>query len=263
MPQPRRNVYPSQRKTESLPRLRDLQTNHMQRQRTHAVNPETRELMMPNILTQSGYNYHQYQPMPEHYIPTHTHRPPHENDKRSPIPHIINAYDIVQDSNIDGQKNSAQDIYVFTSTMKTPTRKPPSSYHELQPSTIHNYRPVNTQHPKDGSTPGTQTPVQSYPSHHHNHRPSTHTDDIDKKDQISQHPDGPDYSSGTLIHLPGSGGAAPFQVGMDLYPIKDIYDNLDKQDIYEPPSYKLVFQETIQLGRKTQRRWTQDGDATR
>ena len=56
---------------------------------------------------------------------------------------------------------------------------------------------------------------------------------MDKIDQISSHPDGPDYSSGTLIHLPGSEVAVPFQVGMDLYPMKDAYDNLDKQDIYD------------------------------
>ena len=144
----------------------------MQRKSPDTLKPRTDKFIMPNIFTQSGYIYHQYPQVPYYYIPTRTQRPPNKNDALNPIPEILNYHDIVQDSDIydeglesidysDGQMNSAQGIYVYTSTIKTPTQKPPSSYHELKPSIIHNQRPVNNHHPTAGSPPGTQTPAQS------------------------------------------------------------------------------------------------------
>ena len=57
---------------------------------------------------------------------------------------------------------------------------------------------------------------------------------LDKTGQY--HPDGPDYSSGTLVHNKGS--SAPFKVGVDLYPMGGGGGGLSplgafgKQDIY-------------------------------
>ena len=55
--------------------------------------------------------------------------------------------------------------------------------------------------------------------------------DQDKIDS-PYHPDGPDYSSGTLVH--SYKGSTPFKVGVDLYPIEGVspLGNFGKQDIY-------------------------------
>ena len=56
--------------------------------------------------------------------------------------------------------------------------------------------------------------------------------DIDKYDSERYHPDGPDYSSGTLIN--SYKGSAPFKVGVDLYPMGGVspLGGFGKQDIY-------------------------------
>ena len=57
---------------------------------------------------------------------------------------------------------------------------------------------------------------------------------IDKTGSGQYHPDGPDYSSGTLVHNKGS--SAPFKVGVDLYPMGGVspLGAFGKQDIYPP-----------------------------
>ena len=54
---------------------------------------------------------------------------------------------------------------------------------------------------------------------------------IDKFSDVGYHPDGPDYSSGTVVHNKGS---TPFKVGVDLYPMGGVspLGNFGKQDIY-------------------------------
>ena len=56
--------------------------------------------------------------------------------------------------------------------------------------------------------------------------------DVDKYDSERFHPDGPDYSSGTLIN--SYKGSAPFKVGVDLYPMGGVspLGGFGKQDIY-------------------------------
>ena len=55
---------------------------------------------------------------------------------------------------------------------------------------------------------------------------------IDKTGHGQYHPDGPDYSSGTLVHNKGS--SAPFKVGVDLYPMGGVspLGAFGKQDVY-------------------------------
>ena len=61
------------------------------------------------------------------------------------------------------------------------------------------------------------------------------------------HPDGPDYSTGTIIHPPGSKDSAPFKVGLDLYPIEGVspVGALGKQDIYDYSSPVMHPQDDI------------------
>jgi len=52
-----------------------------------------------------------------------------------------------------------------------------------------------------------------------------------KKGYVSKHPDGPDYSTATFIKPPyNAAEAAPFHVGLDLYPIKGYHDDGSNYD---------------------------------
>lgn len=82
--------------------------------------------------------------------------------------------------------------------------------------------------------PPTRTPhTQSYhPDRASGYKPSRPTSHLNKYDSERYHPDGPDYSSGTLIN--SYKGSAPFKVGVDLYPMGGVspLGGFGKQDIY-------------------------------
>merc|ERR1719474_2414975 len=115
-----------------------------------------------------------------------------------------------------------------------PTRPPPSSYNKLPATSGPINRPTYNYQQPEQSLAYDPYPMPQYPNYGQDDNPPYI---IDKVDQVSHHPDGPDYSSGSLVHPPGSDGSAPFKVGLDLYPIEGIspLGAFGKQDIYETP----------------------------
>ena len=139
----------------------------------------------------------------------------------------------------DPQSNPQSNNYGYENNAyqppRPPTRLPASTYNQQAPSAdkrpIYNY---NQQPDQSYNSP----PEQPY-TDYNNMQGYNNLDynNVDKVDMLNYHPDGPDYSSGTLVHPPGSKNSAPFKVGLDLYPMGGVspLGALGKQDIYDPP----------------------------
>ena len=151
-----------------------------------------------------------YRPQPENVVP-----PAYNQDyylTPDPQNDVYPGPDIYDGGSVHGPDNGDRKVqsgYPAAPTLGPPTRQPYSYEPPTPPRVQAGYRP----------------------------RPNDISSGVDHVDKFGfesdgHHPDGPDYSSGTLIN--SYKGSAPFKVGLDLYPIEGVspLGSLGKQDIY-------------------------------